>query len=153
MKVARLKFDDEHQPYMEGNFSFYASSGCGYSPVDFAPIKNITFQWSPEVGQDLYWAGGNRAMAEVIAERLKQDFIEFIMSYEPEPIDMPISFEQLRNPPMKDGHLDCFPVMIDTGEVEDGLPVMDMKIVFSTDMGKKYEWVDEKHKIIKKINT
>jgi len=153
MKVARLKFNDEHQPYMEGNFGFYMSSGCGYHPVDFTPVKNITFHWSPEAGQDRYWAGGNRALAEVIAERLKQDFINFVMSYEPEPVEMPLSIEHILNPPMKDGHLDCFVAMVMRGEIENGYPVVDAKVIFTDQIGKDYEWVNEEHKIVSKINN
>jgi hypothetical protein len=146
MKVARLKFNDGHQPYMEGNFGFYMSSGCGYHPIDFAPVKNITFQWSPEVGQDLLWAGGNRVLAEVIAEQLKQDFIEFIMSYEPE-LPEPITRE---TQPVEGADI-AFAALIDTDEVEDGRRVMTIIPVFMSEMGKIYEWVNEEHKIVRKI--
>jgi hypothetical protein len=84
MSVSRLRFNDEHKPYMVGNFEFYMGNDVRFHPIDFAPVKYITFGWSPEVGQDMYWAGGNRELAEVIAEQLKQDFINFVMSYEPE---------------------------------------------------------------------
>lgn len=148
MKVARLKFNDEHQPYMEGNFGFYMSSGCGYHPIDFAPVKNITFHWSPEVGQDRYWAGGNRALAEVIAEQLKQDFINFVMSYEP---DLPEPITRETQP--AEGADIAFAALIQTDEVEEGRPVMGLIPVFMSEMGKKYEWVNEEHKIVRKINT
>lgn len=146
MSVARLKMNDEHQPYMEGNFDFHIKSGCAYSPIDFAPIKNITFQWSPEVGQDLLWAGGNRVLAEVIAERLKQDFIEFIMSYEP---DQPKPMTRVTQP--TEGADIAFTAALQTDKVEYGIPVMTLQVIFMSEMGKIYEWVNEKQKIIRKI--
>ena len=78
MKVPKLKFKGESklEPYIEGDFNFKLDGDIIYSPEDYAPIIKICFELCPEANnKELLECEID--VFEVIAEKLKQDFIKF----------------------------------------------------------------------------
>jgi hypothetical protein len=152
MKTPVLEFNEQHEPYIEGNFEFVMGKTT-YDHENFIPIKPVTFYWSAEMAQDIPWFDKEGELIEILAEKLKQDFIKFIQSYTPEPINAPITPERIisyiQNP--QHLHYDMVSAGVLTGEVENGNPVVELSVVFADEIGTKYEWVDENYKLLKKI--
>ena len=89
MKTAQIKLHDEtNQPIIDGNFKFKMSDKL--SPYegsitktdnpkislldnDYIPTKTIEFEWSMECPEGIE----DTIVIELLAERLKQDFINF----------------------------------------------------------------------------
>lgn len=79
MKTPKLKFKNgpKLEPYIEGDFNFKLDGDVIYSPEDYSPIIKIYFEWCPEVYQDESFELDTDEVFELIAEKLKQDFIKF----------------------------------------------------------------------------
>ena len=77
----QLKLQDG-KPIIEGKFEF--SFGISvYNPVNYVPAIPITFKWCPEISMEAQLAIKENQYAELIAEKLKQDFIEHIKNLKP----------------------------------------------------------------------
>jgi hypothetical protein len=160
MKAPLLKFSKEHMPSVEGNFEFEMGKTT-YDHETFTPIKPITFYWSAEMAQDIKWLDSKQKhygrredeLIEMLAEQLKQDFITYLKTYVPEPVNAPISPERIISSIQEPKylHYDIVSAGVLTGEVENGNPVVELSIIFADEIGTKYEWVDENHKLLKKI--
>jgi hypothetical protein len=140
-------------PYLEGDYKFTIDELVTYDREHLIPIKNISFPWCVEMQQDLSRLSQRDEFYEMLAEKLKQDFLKMIRAVPPIITDAPIPFEYLYNPPMKDGHIDAIFAMVETGEIEDGNPVVVSKVIYAPQMGVEYEWVNEEHKIIRPIKS
>lgn len=160
MKTPVLKIDEQRKISIEGNFEFVMGKTT-YDHENFTPIKPITFYWSAEMAQDIKWLDSKNTiytqredeLLEVLAEQLKQDFITFLKSYVPEPVNAPLTPERIIssiNDPQR-LHYDIVTAGVLTGEVENGNPIVELSVIFADEIGTKYEWVDENHKLLKKI--
>jgi len=80
MKAPKIKFkqDLSFEPYIDGDFEFKISENAIYSPTDFSPVKEITFGWCPDVPQNELLVYGEGKIIELISDKLKNDFINFI---------------------------------------------------------------------------
>lgn len=139
-------------PYIEGDFDFTMDKHVTYDPAHMIPIKNISFPWCVEMQQDLSHLSEIDTVYEMLAEKLKQDFLKMIRTAPPIITDAPIPFAYPYNPPMKDGHIDAIFAMVETGEIEDGCPVIVSQVIYAPQMGVEYEWVNEECKIARKIS-
>jgi len=74
--VPQLKLQDG-KPFVEGNFEFSLGKPI-YNPANYIPTIDITFKWCPEVSIETQKVMKENQYPEVIAERLKQDFIEYL---------------------------------------------------------------------------
>ena len=74
--VPQLKLQDG-KPIIEGNFEFSIGQPI-YNPANFMPTIDITFKWCPEVPIETQKAMEEDQYVELIAEKLKQDFIQYI---------------------------------------------------------------------------
>jgi hypothetical protein len=72
----QLKIQDG-KPVIEGNFEF-SFGKPSYNPTNYMPTIDIIFKWCPEVSIETQKAMNEYQYAELIAERLKQDFIQCI---------------------------------------------------------------------------
>lgn len=80
METAQIKFKTQNGkfiPYVEGDFKFQASDTTVLEK-DLIPKKDITFSWSVEMQQDVSGLYGDEELYEMMAEKLKQDFIKFL---------------------------------------------------------------------------
>jgi hypothetical protein len=68
----------QNTPRIEGNFEFRTKKTVS-NLLDFKPVTEIGFQISFEDVQDLDGYMGNGA--ELVAEKLKQDFLSFLENY------------------------------------------------------------------------
>ena len=75
MKHPTLKFDENHQPVIEGNFEFKVSPTF-VSEGYMEPLTSISFLWNPEMSQDIEAFHNTKDIYEMIGEKLKQDFIK-----------------------------------------------------------------------------
>jgi len=75
------KFVVEKKYKMVGDFEFTVGK-TRYDEIDFTPIKSCTFEYTPEVIQDITGEFKASEMAELFGEKLKQDFIKFILNGE-----------------------------------------------------------------------
>jgi hypothetical protein len=62
---------------VEGNFEFSFGKPV-YNPVNYMPTVDITFKWCPEVSMETQKAMEEDQYTELIAEKLKQDFIKYL---------------------------------------------------------------------------
>lgn len=76
-KIPILKFNENHEPYIDGNYKFELSNDAVFTD-DFIPSKEITFKWSVESMQDMYALQTDNELNEMFGEKLKQDFITFL---------------------------------------------------------------------------
>jgi hypothetical protein len=74
--IPQIKMQDE-KPAIEGNFEFKFGAPV-YNPLTYAPVIDITFKWCPEVSMEAQLALKDNEAIELIAEKLKQDFITHI---------------------------------------------------------------------------
>ena len=74
--VPQLKLQDG-KPVIEGKFEFSVVQPV-YNPANFMPTVDVTFKWCPEVSMETQRVMENGQYAELIAEKLKQDFIQYI---------------------------------------------------------------------------
>jgi hypothetical protein len=72
----QLKLQDG-KPVVEGNFEFSLGKPV-YNPANYMPTIDITFKWCPEVSMEIQKVMEENQYAEVIAEKLKQDFTEYL---------------------------------------------------------------------------
>jgi len=72
----QLKLQDG-KPVIEGSFEFSFGKPV-YNPANYMPTVDITFKWCPEVSMETQKAIKEEQYAELIAEKLKQDFIQYI---------------------------------------------------------------------------
>lgn len=80
MKTAKIKFEPTKniKPYIEGDFEFIIEDKCIYSETELEPFKKISFWWSPEMYQDISMLNKDGDLYEMIAEKLKQDFLKLL---------------------------------------------------------------------------
>jgi hypothetical protein len=71
----QLKLQDG-KPVVEGNFEFKLGKHL-YNPLTNMPTIDITFKWCPEVSMETQKAMKEDQYVELVAEKLKQDFIEY----------------------------------------------------------------------------
>ena len=71
----QLKLQDG-KPVVEGNFEFSLGKPI-YNPANYMPTIDITFKWCPEVSTETQKVMKENQYAEIIAEKLKQDFIKY----------------------------------------------------------------------------
>jgi len=79
LKKSPPKFVVEKKYEMVGDFEFTISK-TRYDEIDLTPIKSCTFEYTPEVIQDLSREFGATEMAELFGEKLKQDFIKYLLN-------------------------------------------------------------------------
>jgi len=60
---------------IDGIFKFKVSDTI-YDP-DFQPVKIISFTWSPEIPQNINQMIGEHVIIEMLAQKLKEDFIYY----------------------------------------------------------------------------
>lgn len=84
-KELSFKFDENHKPVIEGSFTFVIDKNI-YCDTEgsYRPKMNISFDWNPEMQQDIHAFNDNlyNEIYEAIGEKLKQDFIELIKKEE-----------------------------------------------------------------------
>lgn len=85
MKYPELKFDENHEPIIEGNFEFEIAEKVVVDSTCFAPWKKISFAWSVEMQQDFeaFASDKNKEVYEAFGEQLKQDFIKLLTEKQP----------------------------------------------------------------------
>jgi len=83
MNIPYVKFDENRRAIIEGDFSF-DKSPLLYNPSSFLTYFNFTFQFSPECPADLGAFVFTDEATELIAEKLKQDFIKFVQNAKPD---------------------------------------------------------------------
>ena len=74
--IPQIKIQDG-KPVIEGDFQFKLGAPI-YSPLTYMPVIDITFKWCPEVSMEAQLALKDNEAIEIIAEKLKQDFITHI---------------------------------------------------------------------------
>jgi hypothetical protein len=74
--VPQLKLQNG-KPIIEGNFEFSLGQPM-YNPTTFMPTVDITFKWCPEITMETQLAIEKNQYVELVAEKLKQDFIDYI---------------------------------------------------------------------------
>lgn len=78
MKAPQLKINQDKSLEIINNFEFELSDKLEIDSDNFIPRKRISFFWNPELEQD-YIAFLNEDEAyEIIGEKLKNDFINFL---------------------------------------------------------------------------
>lgn len=65
------------KPVIEGDFNFKFGKPV-YNPLTYAPIIDITFKWCPEVSMEAQLVMKHGQSIELIAEKLKEDFIQHL---------------------------------------------------------------------------
>lgn len=80
MKTVILKTNAHGAPYLSGNYEFKLSD---YTLVteDEIPIKTITFGWSVEKPSNLDSSYSDEELFEILAEKLRKDFLDFCKNY------------------------------------------------------------------------
>ena len=74
--IPQLKLQDG-KPVIEGNFEFSFGQPV-YNPSNYMPTIDITFKWCPEVSMETQKSMEEDQYVELIAEKLKQDLIQYI---------------------------------------------------------------------------
>jgi len=74
-KTPVLNFKD-NKPYVDGNYEFTISDGAIYD--NQVAYKHISFKWSVEMGQNMKFLQRENELYEMLAEKLKQDFLKYI---------------------------------------------------------------------------
>lgn len=140
--------NNNEEPYVliKGNFNFELGK-TEYDPEHLMPLKPITFYWTPEMAQDIIKCTDESNVLELFAEKLKLDFITFVhkMTDQAPWATEPMSAEIPENAEI------LMAALLDTGLMEEGFKVVETAVIPAKLIGVKYEWVDEKHKILKKI--
>ena len=77
MKHPKLKFNENHQPIIEGDFEFEVGPTI-CDPYSMEPLKKISFAWSVELAQDIEAFHNSKNIPEMLGEKLKQDFIKLM---------------------------------------------------------------------------
>jgi len=81
MKTAVLKFKKNQEgqfvPYIDGNYEFNIQEQPIFNS-DLIPVKKISFEWSVEMPQDVNYSQKENELFEMLAEKLKNDFLKFI---------------------------------------------------------------------------
>lgn len=77
--MINLKFDENHNPIIEGEFDFEISDSL-YDPNSFVPKRKISFMWGMDMKQDLvaFQKDQYNEVYEAMGEKLKQAFIKLI---------------------------------------------------------------------------
>lgn len=65
-----------NEPQIDGDFTFELSP-ITYQE-NYTPVRTITFQWNPESSCDISLRFNENSLNLLIAEKLKNDFYEFI---------------------------------------------------------------------------
>lgn len=78
-KTASIRYTQEviQKPCVDGNFEFEISEDVIYDD-DYMPTKEIKFNWSVVSEQSIFECENTEDNIELLAERLKQDFIDFV---------------------------------------------------------------------------
>lgn len=76
MSVPFLKFGEDRKPIVDGDFEFTKSPLMYSGGVNFH--FEFTFKFSPECPADLFAAMSKEDINEVVAEKLKRDFLKIL---------------------------------------------------------------------------
>jgi hypothetical protein len=75
--MVQVKFDENNKYYFDGDFEFKRSETI-IDPKDLTPKRLIMFDWNLELPLDLHALYVDNSWQELIAEKLKQDFLKVL---------------------------------------------------------------------------
>lgn len=82
--IPQLKHDNKGKIYVDGEFEFEKSPFLIYNPEKNTTYLTFTFKWNPEISLETQKIDSSQdILTELIAEKLKQDFIKSISNEQP----------------------------------------------------------------------
>lgn len=68
-------------PIVDGHFEFTVNKPLILNKFG-TPVFNISFEWSPELDSEISLKYSDKDLIPIMAERLKDDFINFLNTYQ-----------------------------------------------------------------------